>query len=83
MYDIMTALISRQVSGQAILHSPNLYKIPSTIQPQSESFQDKFGARPQAKHIVKTIGWIQQAELTSVSTPYQCNINIIMFDLDD
>jgi hypothetical protein len=32
MCDIMTALISRQVSGQAILHSPNLYKIPSTTQ---------------------------------------------------
>jgi hypothetical protein len=37
-WDITTAVISRQVSEQAILHSTNLYKLPSTAQPNSEAF---------------------------------------------
>jgi len=35
---ILPAVMSRQVSEQSILHSTNLYKLPSTVQPHSESF---------------------------------------------
>jgi hypothetical protein len=37
-WDISTAVISIQVSEQAILHSTTLYRLPSTAQPHSESF---------------------------------------------
>jgi hypothetical protein len=36
--DILPAVIPRQGSKQAILHSTDLYKLPSTAQPHSESF---------------------------------------------
>ena len=70
-WDMSRAVISIQVSEQAILHSTNLYRLPSTAQPHSElfssllcalfpvknkkkinntTFQDKFHARPHAKH---------------------------------
>jgi hypothetical protein len=37
-WDISTAVTPIKVSEQAILHSTNLYRLPSTAQPHSELF---------------------------------------------